>query len=112
MSDSSSTKDTDRRAVLAAAVAAASAASPLLAGAAQAQPVKPGRRPPPTVIKVDLGGVRLPEGAAAELEGQIRRAVLNTLAQVGVKGNQLPLGLNPGIRGIIYRPEFIPAELR
>jgi hypothetical protein len=112
MSESESNPGADRRAVIAGVAAAAGAASPLLAGAAQAQPPGALRKAPLTTIKVDLGGVHLPEAAAAELEATIRRAVLTTLAQAGVKGTQLPLGLNPGLRGIIYRPDFIPAALQ
>jgi hypothetical protein len=101
-----SDKDTDRRTLIAAAAAAGVAA----AGSAKAfnpQPEPPGRRLP-TQIKVDLGGVHLPEGIARELESQINRDVLGALARAGIKGNVAQIGPRPGWYGIIWRPVNLP----
>jgi hypothetical protein len=110
MSDKKDT-GTDRRTLIAAAAAAGVAA----AGAAKAlnpQPLPPKPLPPFTQIKVDLGGVRLPEGIARQLEQQINRDVLGAIGRAGIKGNVVRPGqLGPGIYGIIYRPVNLPREL-
>lgn len=109
MSDKKDT-GTDRRTLLAVAAAAGVAA----AGSASAfnpQPDPPGDRVRlPTQIKIDLGGARLPERVATELQSQINRDVLAALARAGIKGNVVrPGNLGPGIYGIIYRPVAINA---
>lgn len=108
MSDKNDT-GTDRRTLIVAAAAASMAA----AGSASAlnpQPLPPGRRLAPTQIKVDLGGVHLPDAIARELEQQINRDVLGAIARAGVKGNVVRPGqLGPGIFGIIYRPVALPS---
>jgi hypothetical protein len=110
MSDKHDT-DTDRRAVIV-AVAAAGVAAAGSAAALNPQPLPPGARMAPTQIKVDLGGVHLPEGIARELESQINRDVLSALARAGIKGNVAQIGPRPGWYGIIWRPVQIPGEVR
>ncbi|MEI9932611.1 MAG: hypothetical protein WDM89_19275 [Rhizomicrobium sp.] len=100
----SKTKGTDRRSLLAAA--AASAAMPLLASAAKAQNIAMTRpMMEGTKFQVDLGGVKLPEKAAAELGMQIRRSVLSACAQAGIRVRDVTEGhLNPGWQGIWVIP--------
>ncbi|MBS0295983.1 MAG: hypothetical protein JSR45_06690 [Proteobacteria bacterium] len=98
-------KGPDRRTLIAAAAAAGAVASPLVA---QAAGPAMARKPPPTKIQVDLGGISLPPADAEALQSQIRRAVLDAIARAGVKANEVPHGLNPGWLGIVVRPVQIP----
>lgn len=99
---------TDRRTVIGVAAAAAGIAA---AGVSQAQVLKGSSvatrpRLAPTQIRVDLGGVHLPENVAAALQSQIQRDVLGAVAKAGIKGTVRPGGLGPGIYGIIYMPQL------
>jgi hypothetical protein len=102
----SDTKDTgtDRRTLIAAAAAAGVAAGGP-AAAFNPQPDPPGKA---IQIKVDLGGVRLPEDQAAALGAEIQHAVLVAVGRAGIKGHAGPARLGPGIYGIIYRPTVKP----
>ena len=89
-------KSHSRRSLIATAVAAG-AALPFVTVTAKAQ----GRG---TRVVVDLGGVQLPEGVAAKLEAEIRRACLSAVA-LGAPRTKYTLGpLGPGIRGFVLVP--------
>jgi hypothetical protein len=100
--------DTDRRTLI---VTVAAAGAAVAAGEVHA--TDPGdpvlkARGPATQIKVDLGGVRLTEAQAHELEQMISKDVLSVIGRTGVKGASRVGGLGPGIYGLIYRPTFLP----
>jgi hypothetical protein len=100
--------DTDRRTLIVAATAVAGVAAAGSAAAFNPQPEPPGKAPPPTQIRVDLGGVHLSPAQAQALEQQISKDVLAALARAGVRGQPHVGGLGPGIYGLIYRPVFLP----
>jgi hypothetical protein len=92
-------KGTNRRALIAGAVAAG-AAIPLITKSANAAGA--------SRFVVDLGGVELPERVAANLEAEIRRAVLAAVASGAPKTKFNPGQLGPGIRGIVLMPVNLP----
>ncbi|HWE46153.1 MAG TPA: hypothetical protein VG407_08995 [Caulobacteraceae bacterium] len=99
---------TDRRTLIAAATAAGVIATPVLASAAEPMRMAKGR---PTVFKVDLGGVSLPEHEATELSNQISRLCLDAVARAGVKVANAGrvIGPHPGWYGFILRPQGVNA---
>jgi hypothetical protein len=110
MSDKHDT-GTDRRALIAAAAAAAGVAAASVSHAAETikgANVPPIRRGAPTQVKVDLGGVHLPDAVAKQLESQINSAVLRALGQAGIKGQPIYGGIRPPWIGIIWKPAFEP----
>lgn len=92
-------KNLNRRSVMTAAAAVAGAALVTVSAKAQARGTK---------VVVDLGGVELSREIGAQLEADIRRAVLMAVAKAAPKIKFTNTRLNPGTLGIWLHPINLP----
>lgn len=60
---------------------------------------------------VDLGGIKLPGGVARKIDRDIRKSVLNALAEVDFEG-EIGFKLPPDLWGIIIDPERLGPRFR